>query len=734
MGPSSAEASAPQLRGTVPGGAHGGSTHGGVPASGAGGTIADGHGPRGRYPKAREAARVLGIQGNAAGSWVPQVVGEGTGRGPQPRRRSVSSGARPRQLELGPRTQARSSRRRLRDDAPATGVRSVDSSPRLRRNLVGLGQSPRTGLAMTARSAAAALAHRAQQHPQAMPVHPTSVGVPAPHNEDRRLAQTPFMPQAAQGLQPMWTRFPGSLATVMQKPSAVPGLREARNGPPVERLARQPEPEAPAMARLSALARAAPATQGRGALTAPCSPARCLPAPTSPARCSQPLGPPGSPARCSPTTSSPARLAPCSPARPVMVAAGVTGAAIGMPSISSPVRRTPAADPQPVATRAMTTPPPDPAAAARLEDLAGTAGSVETTSSPDPSTVDLHGPASLGHASSAPSLLSSSQLELSGYLSATMLTLSSSSSQIQATPKWSPGTRPATPGTGSSPIASCAHAERSGPLTPAEPSGRRTPELVCREARSAAPGPRAPAASGSSGLRRRDENAPPDELETPRLSQAQVITNSMATSGSDPLARTVKVLKVSNMCSFWENKVRESREQSTKPEKRESASTQGNQSMQQVRRSQSASTRRPGRASFLRKTVARLQTNVDEGKALFRQLKQKFRGTEEDDMRSPPSRSGSDSEMFNDTCKDEEDEQAVLFAAWTRKQDALWKIHLKTLQLFIEHVERPNPSQSQSCIDGTHSMVIRHGGGLPSAGHGGNSQSPARVDLATQRL
>jgi len=296
--------------------------------------------------------------------------------------------------------------------------------------------------------------------------------------------------------------------------------------------------------------------------------------------------------------------------------------------------------------------------------------------SPSPSTVDIHGPASLGHVSSAPSLLSGAgALELSESLSTPSLNFSTNSSKED----------------GSSFNGGRTRSQRGS-------TGRRTPELLAREARSCKH--HLPAAS--------DENQPPSEslVPTPCTSEACAVE----TGNPDPLAQTVMTIgAVSTMRYFWENKTRLS-----------SGGKDGDSSCQGTRPRRSCSSI-PSRQTGLRRLksdISRLQSHVAESKSLVEQLEIRVRGAH---ALSPPSllSDGSPSSSLNgsssdsgDSSKDGEEHEGILvWKAFNQNTSALWKIQNKTMQLLLEHMDRTSITGETCAAD---SAGRTHGHSAPA--------------------
>lgn len=255
-------------------------------------------------------------------------------------------------------------------------------------------------------------------------------------------------------------------------------------------------------------------------------------------------------------------------------------------------------------------------------------GNGATHVSPSPSTADL------GHASSAPSLLSGGgALELSDS-SNPSLTFSTNSSKEDGS---------VFHGTGK---------PRS--------TGRYTPELV--------PGAR-PDAVLELGA---DENQPPSEgmVPTPRTFQVA------ASGGNDPLAQTVK-----SMCGFWEEKVRQSigsKAESEAP----------------PRRSQSEFPKR--HSSRLRKEMARMQHQMDEFKDFYEKFAMRIRGPDAlADDGSPLSKCSSSFESDNSSSKEEE-ENVMMLRIFRQNSVAFSRYQRKTFDLMFEVLERFPESKLKS--------------------------------------
>jgi len=256
-------------------------------------------------------------------------------------------------------------------------------------------------------------------------------------------------------------------------------------------------------------------------------------------------------------------------------------------------------------------------------------GNGATHVSPSPSTADL------GHASSAPSLLSGGgALELSDS-SNPSLTFSTNSSKEDA--------------------ASVFHGTGKPRST-----GRCTPELV--------PGAR-PDAVLELGA---DENLPPSEgmVPTPRTLQVA------GSGGNDPLAKTVRTMRC-----FWEEKVRQS-----VGSKADSEAA--------PRRSQSEFPKR--HSSRLRKEMARMQHQMDEYKDFYEKFAMRIRGPDAlADDGSPLSKCSSSFESDNSSSK-EEDESLMMLRIFRQNANAFSRYHRKTVDLMCEVLERFPESKLKS--------------------------------------
>jgi len=340
-------------------------------------------------------------------------------------------------------------------------------------------------------------------------------------------------------------------------------------------------------------------------------------------------------------------------------------------------------------------------------------------SSPSPSTVDLHGPASLGQASSVPSLLSNNgALELSDSPSNPSLTISTNSSAKEAAPRYAVPS-PVPPLPAMAPPAELAWGAWAP--TASEPA-RRTPELPCRDVwrcqTSEVLADEAETERLSAGAKREtvgDENAPPDDtLPTPRTATLQD-----GRQRSDPLAQTVKSgtlssgITVTTMRSFWETKARsgsrEARDSlgaSGTPRSGRSGSALGGGSPRGAAekggdscRSHSASQprRQGGTSARLRRDLAEQQKLMDDSNALLSQLTLRIRGNSqavaEDSRRSSGSESEAPTEAERET---EGNEGASVLRGFVRtfrqSTSSLWKTHRQTVRLVLEHLDGLYPS------------------------------------------
>jgi len=268
--------------------------------------------------------------------------------------------------------------------------------------------------------------------------------------------------------------------------------------------------------------------------------------------------------------------------------------------------------------------------------------------SPSPSTVDMH-------VSSAPSLLSGG-LELSDSGSCPSLTFSTNSSSKED----------------ASSMQGMPQRRRS--------QGRRTPELVAREARSHAE-QQGGTAHAPSGQRTpdKDENQPPAEsmVPTPRTFQ---VTGQQA-GDLDPLAQTVKKT-VSTMRCFWEKKAR--------------LSAGGSKESQEVLKPRRSQSEHP-RSRWIRKEIAWLQSHTEQQKEFCDQLFARVRGpgapADLSSNESPESKSSNsfESDLSGGSASKtvEEDESMIsTVKTWRQTASQLRKVNRKTMDLMLELLDR----------------------------------------------
>lgn len=312
--------------------------------------------------------------------------------------------------------------------------------------------------------------------------------------------------------------------------------------------------------------------------------------------------------------------------------------------------------------------------------------------SPAPSTVDLHGPASLSsmalppgltckgsrasrHNCSVPSLLSGGgHLELSDSLSTHSLAISSNSSA-----------RPSP----SSSAANTANLNVGSGCRRALAASGRTPELASRDVRCC---------SGNRGRKREayDENSPPDDsLPTPRTFQVQSSNLQLGAELGhlDPLARTVKVVTtVTTMRSFWENQTRNTLKEVTSPKEalrpRRGSGNSGRGG--NVLRSATSvpASRRGGAVNRMERDVARTRKQLEGTSALLEELAQRLYSTDAEVLLSPKS-SDSDSEVLTDVGTEELDDEEIAFLrAYQESSSVLWKVQRQTVRLLLAHLDK----------------------------------------------
>jgi len=335
--------------------------------------------------------------------------------------------------------------------------------------------------------------------------------------------------------------------------------------------------------------------------------------------------------------------------------------------------------------------------------------------SPSPSTVDLHGPASLGstvmmvpsvddahdrHTSSVPSLLSNGgPLELSDSLSnLTMSTNSSSKEHHDACGGGPGGFRQPSP------------TARACPAIVGMEMVRRAHDLGSHEVQQGALPLDVQGLPPDVQEEGNDENAPPDNetMPTPRMFEVQNAEVQQGEPGhSDPLAPTIKVVtKVKTMRSFWENQTRAASHDTGSPKDslgvRNASNAQGG--WQPCGR-RSLSFPRKGTSNRVRKDIAKTQKLMEDSSALLEELALRVRGTGADVLRGGESgtSSSSDSEAITECQGDDDCEEVSLLRAYKASSSSLWRAHRQTVRLLLTHLDKITP-------DGHHRSTAPGGG------------------------
>lgn len=309
-----------------------------------------------------------------------------------------------------------------------------------------------------------------------------------------------------------------------------------------------------------------------------------------------------------------------------------------------------------------------------------------------PSTVDLHGSASVGSLRSG----GAGQLEFSDTMSPHSWAVSSSSSHRQ-----SPCDVPVGKG---------GAAASAAPLP-----GRRTPDVATRDLHRFSPSPSREAARSSPPSDRKlmdlglndvtvgSEHVPLEELlPTPRLFQAlrekengSGNDESKKLSGSqeisDPLAETVKAqATVTTMRTFWESQARKEAASSPKETVRPTRSSVDGARRRSTMSASGAASRRCHSAQRVRQDIAKAQRQLEGASELLAQLTHRIQGVETDSVltaRSPSSNSESDLQL-DATREVDEDDDLAFMRAYRESSSALWKVQRQTVRLLLSHLDK----------------------------------------------